>query len=188
MTYKRKLIVAVFFLSILSLSGYSFTSNQVAAKVKTVAEGRSQTEWVERAAALVQMKDWQGLLDWCLKWTKSEPENIGAWYGLGLAYSGLNRYNDAVGAFRQAVRINPEDAGAWYCLGGAYAYLNRFNDAIEACHQAIRIDPESTKAWCILGVAYLLSGNRTAALEVVQKLRRLDPERADALSDLIVPR
>ena len=42
---------------------------------KPAAEGRSQTEWLKRAIALEKMKDWQGLLDWCRKWTKSEPED-----------------------------------------------------------------------------------------------------------------
>jgi cytochrome c-type biogenesis protein CcmH/NrfG len=157
-----KLIVAVFFLSILSVLGCA-TSDQVVDKDKTaafehgrkmVAEGRSQTEWMKRADALEQMKDWQGLLDWCLKWTKSEPKNAVAWGYLGNTYDNLKRYNDAIEAYRQSIRINPEDAEAWYMLG------------------------------CV----YLFSGNRAAALEVVQKLRRLDPEKADRLFDMVVPR
>ena len=75
---------------------------------KPVAEGRSQTEWLKRAIALEQMKDWQGMLDWCRKWTKSEPKNADAWYNLGIAYVNLNRYNDAIEAYRQALRINPK--------------------------------------------------------------------------------
>ena len=155
---------------------------------KPAAEGRSQTEWSKRAVALQQMKDWQGLLDWCLKWTKSEAENAEAWYELGEAYFNLNRYNDAVDAYRQAIRIEPENATAWLKLGFAYLYLNRYNDAADAYRQAIRINPEDAAAWFNLGLAYFLSGNRHAALEAVQKLRRLDPERADKLFNLIVPR
>jgi hypothetical protein len=103
---------------------------------KPAAEGHSQTEWVKRALALVKMKDRQGLLEWCLKWTKSEPENAGAWCSLGVAYGYLKQYNDAVEAYRQAIRINPEYALAWHDLGVAYYKLNRYNDAIEAYRQA----------------------------------------------------
>ena len=64
------------------------------ARPKAAAEGHSQTEWVKRAIALEQMKDWRGLLDWCRKWTKNEPEDTEAWYGLGIAYGKLHRYNE----------------------------------------------------------------------------------------------
>ena len=109
---------------------------------KPAAEGHSQTEWGKRAFALENLKDWQRFLDWCRKWTKSEPEDTCAWYTLGVAYDKLNRYNDAIEAYRQALRINPEDADAWYNLGLAYGNLNRYNDAIEAFRQALRINPE----------------------------------------------
>ena len=80
------------------------------------AEGGSQSEWLKRSIALEKRKDWQGLLDWSLKWTKSEPNNALAWYNRGYAYDELKRYNDAIEALRQAVRIDPEYANAWYNL------------------------------------------------------------------------
>ena len=58
----------------------------------TVASGRSQTEWLKRAIALEKLKDWQGLLDWCRNWTKSEPKNAEGWNHLGVAYGNLKRY------------------------------------------------------------------------------------------------
>lgn len=121
---------------------------------KTVAGGLGQTEWLKRAIALQQMKDWQGTLIWCLKWTKSEPSNAEAWFGLGVAYTNLKSYNDAIEAFRQALRINPEYADAWYNLGSTYGNLNRYDDAIEAYRQALRINPEHALAWYNLGSTY----------------------------------
>jgi len=155
---------------------------------KPATEGHNQTEWWKRAIALARMKDWQGMLDWCRKWTKSEPEDADAWFNLGVAYVDLNRYNDAIEAYRKALRIDPEDANAWYSLGVAYTLLNRYNDAIEAYRQALRIDPEDASYWDGLGCAYALSGNRKAALDAVRELRRLDPALADELFNLIVPR
>jgi tetratricopeptide (TPR) repeat protein len=161
---------------------------------KQVADGQGQTEWLKRASALEKLKDWQGMLDMCRKWTKSEPEDAYAWYELGSAYGKLKRYDDAIGAYHQAIRIDPEDAYAWnqknlswYEIGSAYGKLKRYDDAIGAYHQAIRIDPEDAYAWNLLGVYYALSGNRTAALEAVQELRRLDPAQADKLFHLIDP-
>ncbi len=168
--------------------GFSNQTGAFGPARKPAAGEHSQTEWSKRADALEQMKDWRRLLDWCLKWTKSEPKNAEAWFYLGYVYEYLKRDNDAIEAYRQVIRIEPENAKAWISLGNAYAQLDRYNDAIEACSQAIRINPENADAWCNLGIAYFLSDNRAAALDAVQKLRRLDPERADKLFNLIVPR
>ena len=155
---------------------------------KPAAEGRSRTQWLKRSLALEDRQDWQGMLDWCRKWTKSEPETAQSWCNLGLAYFYLKRYNEAIEAYRQALRINPEFAEVWYNLGLTYGNLDRYNDAIEAYRQALRINPELAIAWYNLGGIYYLSGNRAAALEAVQKLRRLDPAKADKLFNWIVPR
>jgi len=155
---------------------------------KPPAKGQSQAEWVKRALALEIMKDWQGLIDWCKKWTESDPEYAGAWGVLAIAYNELNRYNDAIEAYRQALRIDPEYTAAWYNLGTVYAHLNRYNDAIEAYRQALRIDPELALAWEGLGLVYFISGNKAAALDTVRELRCLDPARADKLFNVIVPR
>ncbi|MCX5908450.1 MAG: S1C family serine protease, partial [Deltaproteobacteria bacterium] len=54
---------------------------------KTVAKVDSQAEGLKRAIALEKEKDWRGMLDWCQKWTKSDPESAFAWHGLGEAYN-----------------------------------------------------------------------------------------------------
>jgi hypothetical protein len=150
-----------------------------------VAEGSGQSEWLKRSIALEKRKDWQGLLDWSLKWTKREPKNALAWYYLGVVYDEFKRYTDAIDALRQTVRIDPGYANAWNNLGAAYVELKRYNDAIEALRQATRIDPQNANAWYNLGVAYALSGNRTEALNVVRDLRRLDPVKAEKLLNQI---
>ena len=70
------------------------------------------------------------MLDWCQKWTKSQPESALAWNNLGLAYRNLNRHNDAIEAYRQALRIDPAYSSAWNNRGNAYAVLMRYPDVI----------------------------------------------------------
>jgi len=147
---------------------------------KTVAGEDSWTEWEKRTIALRQMQDWQGLLDWCRKWTKSEPENAEAWRSLGNAYNNLNRYYNAIKAYLQAIRIDPEDGNAWYGLGGAYEFLNRDNDAVEAYRQALRIDPEDAYAWFCLGIAYNNLNRFNDAIEPLRQAIRINPEYAGA--------
>ena len=106
-----------------------------------VSEGYSQSEWVKGSIALEKRKDWKGLLDWSLEWTKSEPNNALAWYNRGYAYDELKRYNDAIEALRQAVRIDPEYANAWYNLGVAYAYSGNRTEALNVVQELRRLDP-----------------------------------------------
>jgi|GEM_PF-4531846 cytochrome c-type biogenesis protein CcmH/NrfG len=141
----------------------------------------SPSKWVERATAFQKFKDWQGMLHWCLEWTKSEPKNADAWYYLGIAYVNLKRYSDAVNAYRQVIRIRPKDASAWNHLGIIYDELKRYNDAIDAYREVIRTNPKDASAWTNLAATYCVSGNRSTALGAVQELRRLDPEKADRL-------
>jgi hypothetical protein len=110
---------------------------------KPAAKGRrSQIEWEKRAIALEKSRDWRRLLDWFQKWTKSEPENAFAWYGLGINYARFNRYADAIEAYLQSLSINPKYADAWFELGIAYARSGNRTAALEAVRELRRLDPE----------------------------------------------
>jgi len=147
---------------------------------RIAADGRGQTEWVKRTIALAQLKDWQGLVEWCGKWTKSEPKNADAWFGLGAAYAELNRPNDAIDAYHKALRINPEFAEVWDTLGDTYVEFNRNKDAIEAYRQALRINPEIAEAWKGLGVAYGNLKRYNDAIEALLQAVRINPKDATA--------
>jgi hypothetical protein len=121
--------------------------------------GDSADEWENRSNKLIQMKDWQGLIDCGRKWTKREAESPKAWTCLGYAYFMLKRYNDSIEAFHQSLRIsiNPGE---------------NFEAFI----------------WRHIAIAYAFSGNKTAALEANRELRRLDPAQADILLKTIKSR
>ena len=50
---------------------------------------------------------------------------------LGLAYVNSNQYQEAVDAFKQAIRIKPDYAGAHYNLGFAYVILKDKDSALD---------------------------------------------------------
>jgi len=151
---------------------------------KQAAGGHSRLEWSKRAVALEDRRDWHGLLDWCLKWTKSEPKNADAWYGLGNAYNNLKRHDDAIEAYRQALHIDPKDADAWTNLGVTYSDLSRHNDAIEAYRQALHIDPKHANAWNNLGVTYGELERHDDAIEAYHQALHIDPKTANAWFNL----
>jgi hypothetical protein len=107
---------------------------------KPLADVRSEMEWLDGYTVLENAEDWKGLLDWCKKWTKSKPENPTAWQSLGNVYVHLNRYNEAIEVFRQAISLDPADAFSWYYLGLAYSLTGNRTAALDAVRELRRFD------------------------------------------------
>ena len=140
--------------------------------------------WSDGAVALQKAQDWAGMLTHCRQWTQAEPDNNTAWFYLGLAYGRLGRHQEAIEAYREAVRIDPDYANVWYNLGLKYGELGRHPEAIEAYREAVRIDPDYGDAWRDLGLAYERLGRWGEAIEADQEALRLDPDDALAWNNL----
>lgn len=65
----------------------------------------------------------------------------------------LKRYEDAIVAFEQAIKIKPNDFEAWNNKGVALYYLKRYVDAIVGFEHAINIEPNYYVPWCNKGGA-----------------------------------
>ena len=113
------------------------------------------------------------------------PDYTYIYYNLGWAYGELEKYQEAVNAFKEAVKQNPEDADFHYGLGWAYSQLKDYEEAIESFKQVIRIQPDYTFAHYSLGMIYLVQGDKNAALDEYKILKDLDQEIADRLFDMI---
>ncbi len=147
---------------------------------KTTSGGCLHAQWAKRAIALETKQDWQGMLDWCRRWAKSEPKSGDVWFNLGVAYSCLNRRNDALGAYRQAVLVDPEHGDAWFALGAAYDAAKRYGAAMDAYRQAVTVEPESAKAWFGLGTVCSRLEKYDEAIEAYRRAVAIDPEYAKA--------
>jgi tetratricopeptide (TPR) repeat protein len=132
-------------------------------------------DWSSRADRLIDVEDWQGLLDLGLKWTERESANALAWFSLGMAYGNLERYNDAIEAYRQGVYFAPDSFVGWYDLGNSYGQANRYNDAITAYAQATKIDPNNIDALVNLGHAYIQVDRYEDAVEIFSRTSKMDP-------------
>ena len=103
-------------------------------------------DWSERAVALSLAGRWLGLAKHCRRWTQAQPDNAATYLFLGLAYNILFNHQEAVEAFREAVRLEPDQALAWYNLGVSYVNLGRWQEAVEACREAVRLMPDFAEA------------------------------------------
>ncbi len=157
---------------------------QRSTKAAATATTQTVTQWLSKAIELENRKNWPALLEHTLRWTKAQPGNGAAWFGLGSAYDKDGQFVKAIEAYQQALRTNPEFASAWINLGIAYDEVGQPAKAIEAYQQALRIDPEDADAWYNLGNAYGKAGQSAKAIEAYQQAVRIDPEHANAWVNL----
>jgi tetratricopeptide (TPR) repeat protein len=62
-----------------------------------------------------------------------------AYYNMGVAYDKLKEYQEAIDAYKEAIKIKPDDHKAYYNMGVAYDKLKEYQEAIDACKEAIKI-------------------------------------------------
>ena len=85
------------------------------------------------------------------------------------------RYDEAIAAYRQAVRLEPQNALAHYGLGVAYSRKGENEQAIAAYREAIRLQPEHADAHYGLGVASERQGYDQVAMDAYRAVTRLRP-------------
>ena len=66
------------------------------------------------------------------------PENF---LDLSLAYYKAGRFNDCIGAARQALKLKPSYAEAYNNIAAAYQSMADWDSAIDALRQALRLKP-----------------------------------------------
>lgn len=139
-----------------------------------------ESAWLLRAIALEAKKDWESLLAHARAWTTANPRSTDAWFNLGFAYRNTGQPDQAIKAYREALRINPEIAVTWNNLGSAYDKSDQTDQAIKALREALRIDPEFAGAWANLGIAYSGIGQIDQAIKSFREALRINPEYAGA--------
>jgi tetratricopeptide (TPR) repeat protein len=105
----------------------------------------------------------------------------GTYHFIGNSYRYTGKFDEAVSAYRDALRLNPEYKRVFVDLGHAYYGLGRYREAINAYRQAIEADSGNVDARVALGLSELRHGDVDAGLEQYQIVQKLDPERAEAL-------
>jgi hypothetical protein len=118
------------------------------------------------------------------------PNDVNAYIQLGNAYSVLSRYQEALDAYKMAIRLWGNDAPnapMHNTLGTTYAKLGRNLEATEEYKKAIRLKSDYAEAHFNLGIAYLRSDNKGAALKEYKIIQGLDSKLAEKLYKAIYP-
>lgn len=105
------------------------------------------------------------------------PGHTDAHSKLGNAHSALQRNEDAIRAYRQAVALKPEDPEHLENLGIALADGGFINEAVKILEQALTIDRQSPHAFLYLAEIYALKLQQPQkALNYFKEAAVLDPD------------
>lgn len=103
-----------------------------------------------------------------------------AYYGLGLAYTGLEKFEDAIAAYQQAIVYAPDSAYTHAALGSAYANTHRYAEALDAYKVAVALNSSDQMIHHQLGNVYSKRGEHAAAMQHQQRAIAIAPEFAAA--------
>ena len=110
----------------------------------------------------------------------TEPENIPALNGLGVALDMLGRHEEAQTAYRQVLAIAPGDLIASNNLGHSLTLAGRYTEAMSVLRPIALRESASPRARQNLAIAMALSGDRDGAA----KLARVDLREEDVKLNL----
>jgi len=106
--------------------------------------------------------------------------NWKAWQGLCDAKLDLGRYDEAIPACREAIRILPTFPEAWQTLGVVYARKGDPEGAIQYFRRALELRPDYYNAFLNLGSAKGNLGDYPQAIASFRAALRLRPDSPDA--------
>jgi tetratricopeptide (TPR) repeat protein len=96
----------------------------------------------------------------------------------GEGYSKEQKWDLAIAAYQQAVRIDPKYVEAWNNLAHAYRKTTQYNKALDAYQQAVGLKPDFPNAHEYLARTYLAMGNKDGAMREYEIVKRLDSKMA----------
>jgi tetratricopeptide (TPR) repeat protein len=130
-----------------------------------------------------------------------DPTQAAAYVHLGVNYTALERFDEAMAAYRQAERLQPnfahlvqqslnliehlqrarerpDDPLVHFQLGTIYSDDGRSDRAIEAFEKVVALTPELPQGWLYLGINYKAEARYAEALEAYAQVLVLEPDNA----------
>jgi WD40 repeat protein len=105
------------------------------------------------------------------------------WLQQGNSYSQAKRYEEALAAYEQAIRLDPNFARSYLNMGNALYNLGRYKEALQAYEQAIRLDPNFARSYHNLGDVLSQSGQYEEAYSSYKKALQLEQATGDTLAE-----
>ncbi len=159
---------------VLALALAGCTTSQHAPSAAQAADAANTVGVLNVADAAIAGNDPQMALRVSQAVLESDPHNLQALYHEAEAYYAVNRCEDAIAAYQQALQIAPTSSTAETGIGRCLLQRNAA-EAEQAFAKAVQDDPRNAAAQNDLGVALDLQGNYAGAAGPYQQALLLAP-------------
>jgi len=112
------------------------------------------------------------------------PVTAEQFVGVGNKYALAKQYDQAVDAYRNAIKLKPELAAAHHGLGSVYVNMGRNADALEHLRTAARLDPENPIAHLNLGINLANLRRGEEAMLELNEAKRLSPQDSRVYNEI----
>lgn len=141
-----------------------------------------------RTMTFIEEREPQAAVTYFQSLVDADPNQWGGYYGLGLAYRKMGRFDKSMEVLQQAHSLAPKDPDVSRELGIVYFLSGRVDQAIENL-EAIRPAPGEGKnsdlmTLYYLGRGYQEKGDFARALPLLLKVQKEEPEFMDVYHDL----
>ena len=127
---------------------------------------------------------WQELVGYYRTALGLWPENAAVWYRLAHSLAHLEKTDEAIVAYEQAIRRRPDFALAHVGLGICSYRKEEYDAAISHYRAALELDAENPNAHLNLGVSLQAKGDLDGAVEAYRRTIEIAPEDPLAHYDL----
>lgn len=100
-------------------------------------------------------------------------------YLLGVAYSGLDKKDEAVAEYKESVTLKPDFTNGHFALAKLYFATGRFEEAVTTYKDITKLDAKSVNGFFGLGASYLSLKHFQEAIEPLQQAVKLQPTLAE---------
>jgi tetratricopeptide (TPR) repeat protein len=85
-------------------------------------------------------------------------------------------YQDAIRAWKEALKLSPEDTNLLFLLAKAHQHLAQFDSSNQSLYQVIANESDNLKSHIMMIMNYLFMGNHEASKQIYRKLEAMFPE------------
>jgi tetratricopeptide (TPR) repeat protein len=103
-----------------------------------------------------------------------EDQSADKYFELGSAYAAEREWEQAVGAYSQAIRLNPRDSEALLNRAEAHLQLGDFSEAVDDCSRSLAYDSNQLAAWCSRAHSYIWLRRYEEALNDLSEALRIE--------------
>jgi len=104
------------------------------------------------------------------------PKFLLGWKNMGFLLSELNRHEEAINAYSQALILDPNDSEIHFAKGKALLELGYHDEALSSLNRATEINPSNSQAHSICGIILSRQGLVDQALLSYQAALNLEPQ------------